>query len=131
MLHGDPYPVKALIIQGNNALLQATNTKLVYAALKALDLIVVHDYFMTPTAMLADYVFPAADWMERVVVAPVAGIRNFINAGEKSVEPEYERRDDYQFWRELGLRLGQEDYWPWKTLEECHDYRFKPMGYTF
>jgi len=131
ILTGNPYPVKALIIQGNNALLQATNTKLVYEALKSLDLSVVHDYFLTPTAMLADYVLPAADWLERAVVAPVAGMRNFINAGEKIVDPEYERRDDYQFWRELATRLGQESYWPWKTMEEACDYRFKPMGYTF
>ncbi|MFH1123078.1 MAG: molybdopterin-dependent oxidoreductase, partial [Pseudomonadota bacterium] len=80
MLTGKPYPVKALIIQGNNPLLQATNTRLVYNALKTLDLIAIHEYFMTPTAMLADYVFPAADWLERVVVAPIAGMRNFINA---------------------------------------------------
>ncbi|MFH1123761.1 MAG: molybdopterin dinucleotide binding domain-containing protein, partial [Pseudomonadota bacterium] len=98
---------------------------------KTLDLIAIHEYFMTPTAMLADYVFPAADWLERVVVAPIAGMRNFINAGERAVKPEYERRDDYQFWRELGIRLGQREYWPWETLEACYDYRFKPMGYTF
>jgi len=131
ILTGEPYPVKALITQANNPMLQHTNTKLVYDALRALDLLVVMDYFMTPTAMLADYVLPAADWLERPVVSPIAGMRNYILAGERSVEPEYERRDDYQLWRGLGLRLGQQEYWPWKTLEECYDYRFKPLGYTF
>jgi anaerobic selenocysteine-containing dehydrogenase len=119
-----------LIIQGNNPLLQATNAKLVYKALEALDLMVVHDYFMTPTAMMADYVLPAADWLERVVVSPIAGMRNFVSVGEKAVEPEYERRDDYQLWRELGIRLGQEAAWPWETVEAAYDYRFEPLGYS-
>jgi anaerobic selenocysteine-containing dehydrogenase len=127
---GEPYPIKALIVQANNPMLQHTNTKLVYDALKTLDLLVVMDYFMTPTAILADYVLPAADWLERVVVNKLDGTRNCVNVGERSVKLEYERRDDYEFWRGLGIRLGQEEYWPWPTLEECLNYRFKPLGYT-
>jgi anaerobic selenocysteine-containing dehydrogenase len=30
----------------------------------------------------------------------------------------------------LGIRLGQEEYWPWKTLEEAYDYRLKPLGHN-
>lgn len=130
ILTGKPYPVKALIVQANNPMLQATNTKLVYEALKALDLLAVVDYFMTPTAELADYVFPAAGWLERPIVSDIDGTRNFIVAGVRSVEPLYERRDDYQFWRGLGMRLGQEEYWPWPTLEDVFDYRLKPIGHT-
>ncbi len=130
MLTGKPYPVRAFISQASNTLVHPTNTKLVYKALKSLDLLINMDYFMTPTGMLADYVLPAADWMERPVVSPINEGRIHIVAGERSIQPEYERRDDYQFWRELGIRLGQEEYWPWKTLEEVFDYRFKPLGYT-
>src|SRR4030043_1371506 len=54
-----------------------------------------------------------------------------LEAGAKVVEPLYERKDEYYFYRELGLRLGQEKYWPWKTLEEAYEYRLKPMGLTF
>ncbi len=130
MVTGKPYPVRAFIAQGTNTLLQATSTKLVYKALKSLELLVVMDYFMTPTAMLADYVLPAADWLERPIVGPIGGSRNYIVAGERAVEPEYERQDDYYFWRELGVRVGQGEHWPWKTLEDVFDYRFKPIGYS-
>jgi anaerobic selenocysteine-containing dehydrogenase len=47
------------------------------------------------------------------------------------MEPLYERRDDYQFWRELAVRLGQAEFWPWKTAEEMCDYRLAPLGLTF
>jgi thiosulfate reductase/polysulfide reductase chain A len=35
------------------------------------------------------------------------------------------------FWRELGIRLGQAEHWPWKNSEEVCDYRFAPLGITF
>ena len=28
-----------------------------------------------------------------------------------------DRRTDFDFWRGLGIRLGQEEHWPWETLE--------------
>jgi anaerobic selenocysteine-containing dehydrogenase len=68
ILTGKPYPVKAFIAQGNNPLLAHANTKKAYEALKRLDLLVVMDYWLTPTAMLADYVLPAANWLERTRV---------------------------------------------------------------
>jgi len=62
---GKPYPVRALIAQATNPLLWLGNSKLVYEGLKALDLVVVMGVFMTSTAMLADYILPATDWLER------------------------------------------------------------------
>jgi len=123
ILTGQPYPVKGLIVQANNPLIQAADTKLVYQALKSpnLELHVVVDYYLTPTAELADYVLPAAGTLER----------SDFPAGQKALEPLYERRDDYQFWRELGIRLGQEEYWPWPTIEDVLDYRLQNLGITF
>jgi anaerobic selenocysteine-containing dehydrogenase len=129
ILTGKPYPVKALIVTANNILLQAQNTKLVYEALNKLDLLVVYDIFMTPTAMMADYVLPSTTWLERPLLE-VEPIFNSIDAAERVVQPLYERKDDYYLWSELGKRLGQGEYWPWRSLEEVCDYRLKPLGYT-
>ncbi|MEM3551499.1 MAG: molybdopterin-dependent oxidoreductase [Candidatus Bathyarchaeia archaeon] len=125
---GKPYPVKAMIILGGNPLLSLANTRLVYNALKRLELLVVMDYYMTPTAELADYVLPAASTLERSDIS-IRGPRVF--ACPKALEPLHERRSDYEFWRGLGLRLGQEEYWPWETPEEVCDYRLKPLNITF
>ncbi len=127
ILTGEPYPVKALIAQATNPLLWLANSRLVYQGLKASDLLVVMEVFMTPTAMLADYVLPATDWLERPVFNGT-GITNIVCGGERSVKPEAERRDDYQLWRGLGVRLGQAEYW-WDTLEEAYGYRVEPGGY--
>ncbi len=127
ILTGEPYPVKSLIVLANNPMCSATNTNLVYKALKALELIVVMDLWMTPTAMLADYVLPAADWLEKPHFA--AWIHSgSATAEERVVEPLYERRTDFDLWRGLGVRLGQAKHWPFTTLEEAYDYRLKEAG---
>jgi len=120
---GRPYPVKAFITQSNNTLVQAADTKAVYRALSSenLELTVAMDYYQTPTGLFADYLLPAACTLER----------SDFPASPKAMEPLYQRRDDYQFWRELGIRLGQAEYWPWKTIEEVCDYRLAPIGITF
>ncbi|MFQ6062656.1 MAG: molybdopterin-dependent oxidoreductase, partial [Methanosarcinales archaeon] len=123
-----PYPVKAMITLANNPLLQAANTKLVYKALKKLDLLVVMDYFMTPTAELSDYILPAANSLER---SDLQNTPNFCIPCPKAMEPLYERKDDYYFWRELAVRLGQEEHWPWNNIEEACNYRLKPLGLSF
>ncbi len=133
ILTGEPYPVKALINWESNPLQWAANTRNVYNAMKSpnLELFVVHDFWMTPSALLADYVLPAASWMESSYADTFEDFRDAVVGGEKAVEPLGERRDNYYFWRGLGTRLGQKDHWPWETMEEVIAYRLKPMGITF
>jgi anaerobic selenocysteine-containing dehydrogenase len=56
-------------------------------------------------------------------------------AGEAAVPPsipgKHDRRTDFHFWRGLGIRLGQKEFWPWETLEAYYDYRLEPMGFGF
>lgn len=133
---GKPYPVKALITVASNPMVTQANTRLVYKALKSsnLELYVVVDHFMIPSAELADYVLPATCWLERPQLSTFMGYGNYVAAGESasplSIKGEYDYRTDYDFWRGLGLRLGQQEYWPWKTLEDAYDYRLQPLGYT-
>jgi anaerobic selenocysteine-containing dehydrogenase len=128
ILTGQPYPVTAMISLASNPLLALPNVQRTYAALKALQLYVVMDYYLTPSAALADYVFPAASTVERTELWLTP---SFCLACPKGIGPLYERRDDYQFWRGLAVRLGQAEHWPWQTVEEVWDYRLAPAGLTF
>ncbi|MFC2060805.1 molybdopterin-dependent oxidoreductase [Chloroflexota bacterium] len=134
IITGEPYQVKALITLNSNPMVTQANTKLVYKALKNLDLYVVVDFVMTPSAELADYVLAGACWMERPCIFDGGNNANYLFGGEQAlptmVADEYDHRDDYQFWRELGIRLGQKEYW-WESMEDVFDYRLKPMELTF
>lgn len=133
ILSGAPYPVTALLCQASNPMLHMPNTRKVAAALTSpnLELSVVMDYYLTPTAMLADYVLPAADTLERADINDMHSYGFWAAANPRAVEPTAERRSDYFLWRELGLRLGQEELWPWATMEEALDHRLAPVGLNF
>lgn len=130
MTSGKPYPVKAMLTVAKNPLLTLPNAKLIHEALMKLDLHVAMDVFMTPTCRVADYVLPAACCFEKDTLQG-GDYALYLQGGEAAIEPLYERKPEFYFWRELGIRLGQEEYWPWKTLEEAYDYRLAPMDLTF
>jgi len=132
IITGEPYPVKALLTVASNPVVTQPNTKLIYRALKSLDLYVVHDFWMTPSAEIADYVLPCASWLERPGIFSYSDAAGFNNVSEEAVSPQvegqYDRRPDYDIWRGLGIRMGQEEYWPWPTLKDALAYKLEPLG---
>ena len=134
IISGKPYPVRAMITAAGNPMLNQANTKLVYKALKSLDLYVVMDFFMTPSAELADYVLPSACWLEVPYLYDKHGYYSTVDVGEaalpSTVPGEYEHKDDYEVWRELAIRLDKGELIPWKSREAYYDYLLEPTGYT-
>ncbi len=134
MRTGAPHPIKGAIVTACNPMATFSQARHVYEALMNTEFVVCIDLIHTPTTMLADYVLPATSWLE----SPQIGYLEFkyiLYTGQrclpKSIPGKYDRRDDYDIWRELGIRLGQEKDWPWKTLEEVYDWRIEPTGMTF
>ncbi len=134
ILDGRPYQVRGLICGGCNPLVAYPNTKRIYKALKnaKLDLFVVAEQWMTPSAMLADYVFPITNWLEhpQLYTQTFQGSGNAASIGERVVPPLYERKTDFEFYRGLGLRLGQRQYWR-ETLEKEWDWCLQPLLQEF
>lgn len=134
ILEGKPYKVRALLTVGANPILTMADVNLVYKAMKKVEFSVVMDIFMTPTAMLADYVLPGTAWIENPSIQWIEKTEAILGADRilpKSIDGEYDRRDVYDVFRELGLRLSQDQYWPWETAEEVLDYRLKRLGVTW
>ncbi len=132
IITGEPYPVKAILTVASNPVVTQPNTKLIYRALRSLKLYVVHDFWMTPSAEIADYVLPCASWLERPGIFSYSDAAGFSNVSEEAVSPQvegqYDRRPDYDIWRGLGIRMGQEEYWPWPTLKDALAYKLEPLG---
>ncbi|MCC7104047.1 MAG: molybdopterin-dependent oxidoreductase [Chloroflexi bacterium] len=131
ILSRQPYPVRALLVQHNNPLGTFPNAGLVRDALRSdnLDLLVVHELSMTATAQYADYVLPAASWLEKSYMY-VTGFGATTVAAAAAVPPRHERHGDYELVRDLGRRLGQTERWP-ATLEGLWDEMLAPAGLTF
>ena len=134
ILSEKPYPITSMIASASNPLVSHANTNLVYNALKKLKLFVVLDLIMNPSAQLADYVLPAASWLERPQLWSYLGFQDALvgsTAAVPSKTSNYDRRTEFDFWRGLGIRLGQEVHWPWKNLEEAYASRMSKMDISF
>jgi anaerobic selenocysteine-containing dehydrogenase len=130
ILDGRPYQVRGLICGACNPLVAYPNTKRIYKALKSpeLELHVVAEQWMTPSAMLADYVFPITSWLEhpQLYTQTFQGSGNTAALGEQVVPPLHERKSDFEFYRGLGLKLGQEKYWQ-DSLDKEWDWCLQPL----
>jgi thiosulfate reductase/polysulfide reductase chain A len=132
MLQRKPYPLKAIFLAGGNPVVNMQNTKRTWEAFKSLELFVVADFFMTPTAELADYVLPATTWLERDECCDQQYM-NCIAARQKAMEPLYESRDDVQIAIDLVKRIpwANRKYMPWDSADEFNNFRVQGMGMTF
>jgi anaerobic selenocysteine-containing dehydrogenase len=110
MRDGEPYPVKAFLVFGNNTLTTYANSSQVYEALMKLDFMVCADLFMTPTAELADIVLPAAAWPELDQLAGLPTVAaNVVLAQQKAVQIGECKSDEEIFValaRRMKLRVG-------------------------
>ena len=132
ILHGEPYPLKALLLGGGNPVVNMQNTKKTWETFKALDFMVVLDFFMTPTAELADYVLPATTWLERDDCCDEMYL-DCIAARQKVIDPPPECRDDVRIAIDIADRLpwANRAYLPWKNTAEFNNFRVEGMGMTF
>jgi anaerobic selenocysteine-containing dehydrogenase len=123
-----PYPLKGMILGGANPALTNPNSHKVIKALKALDLFVVREIFMTETAELADYILPGATYLEQSELH-VHPIHQIIGLSPEIVTfPDCD--NEYIFWKKLAARMGVEKYFPWKDKEALNKWILKDSGIT-
>jgi len=129
MRTGRPYPIKAFLIFGNNALATYANPREVHESLMELDLLVVTDIYMTPTAELADIVLPAATWLEVDQVQGFPIVADFMALAQQKLARVGEARQDEEIMidlaRRMNLGVGTE------SLSEVLNYQLDPLGIDF
>jgi anaerobic selenocysteine-containing dehydrogenase len=129
ILTGKPYSVKAMQLHGTNPLLTKANARVVYEALRKLEFLVVTDFFMTPTAELADLVLPAATWLEYNWLGGYLFRHGYLFPRRKLVQIG-ECWSDQRILNELGKKLTPADYW-FDTVEDALDYILEPTGLSW
>ncbi len=129
MLDRGDYPLRGLIVTAANPVLTNPNSTKVAEAFSSLDLLVVNDLFLTATAKLAHYVFPAASFLERSELHYYLGDQ--MVALSRKVAEIAGVGDEYKLWRDLAKRLGfAEMYFPWKNEDEVNRWILEPSGNT-
>ncbi|MGA3172976.1 MAG: molybdopterin-dependent oxidoreductase [Syntrophorhabdales bacterium] len=129
-----PDKIKAFVVVGGNPLLSMADSNAFREAFKRLELLVVHDLFMTETGKLAHYVLPAVSHLEKWGVAYSYNVCHcipFLMLRKKAIEPIGEGWSEWKLYTELARKLGMGDKFPWKSEEELVAFELQPSGLTF
>ena len=132
ILSEQPYPIKALITFAGNPALSWPNAAHVERALRALDLVVVMDLYLSETARLADFVLPTTTFMERsdlndglrVPLAPLS----YIHLRQQALRPRHQAWPEWKIINGLAARLGLADKFPFGDGEALIDHVLEPAG---
>ena len=129
-----PDKIKAFLVVGGNPLLSMADSNAFREAFQRLELLVVHDLFMTETAKYAHYVLPACSHLEKWGVAYTYNVCHcmpYLMLRKKAIEPYYESRSEWRFFTDLAKKLGIGEKFPWTSEEELVAYELGPTGLTF
>jgi len=124
-----PYPVKTLFFISSNPLMTRGNAAEVYRALEKVEFMAVSDFFLTPTAEMADIVLPAATWLEMDYIGDFWKRHGYILPRRKVIQVG-ECRSDHEMLNDLAHRVGQGEYW-WNDFEQALDWILEPIGITW
>jgi thiosulfate reductase/polysulfide reductase chain A len=131
MVTGEPYPIKGLVLYGTNLLHTVPNVARTKEALKKLDFVLTIDVLPQDHVAWSDIVLPEATYLERHDELWACSHKTpYIALREPAVEPLYRSKPGWWIAKELGRRLGLEEYFPWKSAEEYLDQRLSSIGLT-
>jgi anaerobic selenocysteine-containing dehydrogenase len=132
ILDGEPYPVRAVLSFGANALLANGDTLRGRAALERLEFFAQVELVHTPTSRFADVLLPAADWMECSALKvgnryPIESMAH-IQLRPAAVPPLHERRSDVAIIFDLAKRLDLGgEFWD-GDVEAGYRHLLEPSG---
>ena len=130
VLTGKKYPIRTIIAPGSQALASTRGTKRMIEALKKLDFFVILDTTRTADMPYADMVMPISTMYEidHPFEEPSG---NWIMARNKVIEPIGETKSDYEFWLDLGNKMGYGEDWWNGDIRKHMDWRMEPLGMTY
>jgi len=96
--------IRALFIMGSNVVVSAPHASQIEQRLRALDFLVVSDFFLSETAALADVVLPAAQWAEET--GTMTNLEGRVLLRRRAFAPPPGVRTDLEILTTLAERLG-------------------------
>lgn len=130
VLTGEPYPIRTLIAPGTQPTVSTRGSKKVVEALKKVDFFVVVDVMQTAEMDYADIIIPVATSYESDHPFMISLTGDWIMANNKVIDPLGEYKSMYEFWLDLGVKMGYgDDFWE-GDIEACLDYQLDPFNMT-
>jgi anaerobic selenocysteine-containing dehydrogenase len=110
-------PVRSLMVYGANPMVSMPNQGRIREGLLRDDLFtVVHDLFVTDTALYADYVLPATSQIEHLDLSPAWG-HLYLALNRPAIAPRGESVSNTELFRRLARALGRTEPWLFESDE--------------
>lgn len=129
-----PEKLKGFLVIGGNPLLSMPDSNAFKKAFDQLELLIVHDLFMTETARAAHYVLPACSHIEKWGVGYTYNVCHclpYLMLRKKCIDPIGNSWSEFKFITELGKKMGLEELFPWASEEEFVAFMVGPSGLSF
>ncbi|HEX8507965.1 MAG TPA: molybdopterin oxidoreductase family protein, partial [Propionibacteriaceae bacterium] len=123
---GTPGGVRALIVLASNLVVSAPDANRVADRLRALDLLVVSDIFLSETAAMADVVFPTAQWAEEE--GTLTNLEGRVIRRQQALRPPRGVHDDLYLLKALADRLGRGQYFSASPRDNFDELRRASAG---
>lgn len=131
-ISGRPYPIKGWMVYATNLLHALPNEQETIRAIQNLDLMVVIDVIPSEIAGWADVVLPEAIYLERHDDLNVEWFREpFIALRQPVVDAPHEQKPNWWIAKQLAMRLGLGNYFPWANIEEYLRHRLEAGGLSY
>jgi thiosulfate reductase/polysulfide reductase chain A len=122
------HDVKAWFVSGTNLVKSIPNTATLEDALDSLEFIVVCDTMPMDITGYADVVLPECTYLERYdTIRSAPGREPSIALRMPAVKPKYKTQPSWWMAKELGKRLGLDDYFNYEDYSEVLDWQLKKI----
>lgn len=111
--------IRSLLVLGSNVVVSAPNGNHIREKLQSLDFLVVSDFFLSETALLADVVLPSAQWAEEE--GTMTNLEGRVIRRRRAFDPPDGVLTDLELLEALAERLGRERWFSYTHTEAVFD----------
>ena len=123
------FSFKGWIVNGTNLIETLPNRKNTLEAIESLELMVVIDTMPMEITGYADVILPECTYLERYDSIRATQHRfPQIALRMPAAEPRWDTKPDWWIAKQLGLKLGLDEYFQFEDIEEVLDWELKEMG---
>lgn len=123
------HQLKAWIVAGTNLPLTMPDTPQLLKAMDAIDFMVAVDTMPMEICGYADVVLPECTYLERYDELRTEPHREpYVALRMPATAPLYDSKPAWWMARELGIRLGLAEYFPWENIEEVLEWQLNQIG---
>jgi assimilatory nitrate reductase catalytic subunit len=116
---GEKDGIRALLVMGSNPVVSAPHASHIESKLRALDMLIVADFFLSETAALADVVLPSAQWAEET--GTTTNVEGRVLLRRAAGAPPEGVRTDIDILCGLAARLGKTRHFSFATPRAVFD----------